>query len=118
MSEDWTPVRIEQAIHDAAQRISKGVLVCDRAYKAFLKADHEYDIAFAECYLGHEHSPAHQRKYEAELGTTKEREARDLADAAYKVTDRQMKALMTELDALRSIGTSVRQAYAVAGRGE
>lgn len=57
-------------------------------------------------------SPAHCCDHEATLATEGERAARDVADAAYRLMDRNMKALMAELDALRSIGTSVRQAYA------
>jgi len=41
-----------------------------------------------------------------------ERMARDLADAEHRLMDRNMKALERKLDAYRSIGTSVRQAYA------
>lgn len=114
----FSPVEVEQAIHQAAQRISSGVLKCDQAYRAFLDADRGYDLAFANAYLRHDKSPAHERKYHAERETQEERQARDVADATYRLMDKQMKALMAELDALRSIGTSVRQAYAVAGRGE
>jgi len=47
-----------------------------------------------------------------------EREARDVAEAAFKYADRRAKALELELRALQSIGASVRSMYAVAGRGE
>lgn len=90
----------------------------DKAYRAFLEADRSYDLAFARAYLSHEALPAHARKYQAEIDTADKREARDVADAAYKLMASNMKAIQYELDALRSIGTSVRQAYAVAGRGE
>ena len=114
---DWNPVTVEQAIHDCAQRIAKGVMKTDTAYRLFQKADHDYDLAAAKAYLA-EDGPAHERKYRTELATIDERLARDAADAAYRLMDRNMKALMAELDAYRSIGTSVRQAYSVAGRGE
>jgi len=92
----------------------------DAAYRAFLDADREFDIAEAKAYLRARDSglPAHACEYEATVQTQEERIKRDAADAAYKLMVNQMKALMAELDALRSIGTSVRQAYAVAGRGE
>ena len=114
---DWNPVTVEAAIHKCAQRIAEGVLKADRAYRLFLQADHEYDLAFAHAYLDHD-GPAHERKYHAEIATTEERGKRSEADAAYRLMDRNMRAIQSELDALRSIGTSVRQAYAVAGRGE
>lgn len=115
---DWNPATIEQAIHKCAERISAGVIKSDKAYRLFMEADHAYDLAVAHSYLGHSNSPAHERKYLAEIDTADERKHRDEADAVYRLMDRTMKAIQSELDALRSIGTSVRQAYAVAGRGE
>jgi hypothetical protein len=114
---DWNPVKVEEAIYHCAQRISPGVMKSDKAYRLFLRADQEYDLAFAKAYLDSD-GPAHERRYHAELATAEERQARDEADAAYRLVDRNMKAIQSELDALRSIGTSVRQAFAVAGRGE
>lgn len=115
---DWNPALIEKAIYEAAQRISKGVMKADEAYRDFLRADHAYDVAVAKAYLRANDRPAHERRYVAELETEHERAVRDVADAAYRLMDRNMKAIQGELDALRSIGTSIRQAYAVAGRGE
>lgn len=113
---------VENAIYKAAQRIAKGVLAAHKAYRDFLTADHAYDQACARSYLSDElvSSPAHERKYRMILDAKVIacRDARDVADAAYRLVDRNMKALMAELEALRSIGTSVRQAYSTAGTGE
>lgn len=117
MTTDWTPARVESAIEECARRIADGVLKSDKAYRAFLKADHVYDIAVAEARLGAEGS-IQDRKDKAELATIEQRRARDECDAVYKLMDRNMRSIQSELDSLRSIGTSVRQAYAVAGRGE
>ncbi|RAV17541.1 hypothetical protein DQP57_00510 [Mycobacterium colombiense] len=114
---DWNPATVEAAIHECSQRIANGVMKADAAYRKFLDSDHAYDLAFARAYLDAD-GPAHAKKYMAEIATEAERKARNVADAAYKLMDRNMKAIQSELDALRSIGTSVRQAYAVAGRGE
>ena len=114
---DWSPVQVEKAIHECSDRIAKGVMKADKAYRIFIEADQAYDLAFAEAYLDAD-GPAHAKKYEAEIATAHQRKVRDEADAAYKLMDRNMKAIQSELDALRSIGTSVRQAYAIAGRGE
>ncbi|MFC9768357.1 hypothetical protein [Rhodococcus jostii] len=114
---EHNPVQIEQAIRECANRITKGVTVCANAYSAFLGADHEYDQAFAHAYLAHE-GPAHEKKYAAELATPEQRHNRDLADAAYRYADRQARALEAELRAWQSVGASVRQMYAVAGRGD
>lgn len=111
------PVDIERAISDCANRISQGVMVCGRQYEAFLTADRDYDRAFAHAYMDHD-GPAHEKKYAAELATTDERAARDVADAAYRYADRQAKALENELRAYQSVGASVRAMYSVSGRGE
>lgn len=117
---EWNPVTTEQAIHRIAQDLSKSVLACDQAYRQFLAADHEFDLAEARAYLDarEKGSPAHACGYEATLATAEQRKARDVADAAHRLTDKNMKALLAELDAMRSIGASVREAYRVAGRGE
>jgi hypothetical protein len=110
------PVDVENAIRTCSDRISNGVKVCDERYRAFLKADREYDAAFARAYMRHE-GPAHEKKFAAELATQGQREERDNADAAYKYADRQAKALQDELRAWQSVGASVRSMYAVAGVG-
>lgn len=83
-----------------------------------MQADHDYDLAFAHAYLEHDELPAHTRKYQAEIDTAEQRKTRDAADAAHRLMLSNMRAIQSELDALRSIGVSIRQAYAVAGRGE
>jgi hypothetical protein len=117
MTVDWSPAKVEAAIHECSERIAKGVLKVDKAYRLFLEADRKYDLAVAQARLDADGS-IQDRKDKAEIATQEQREARDEADAAYRLMDRNMKAIQSELDALRSIGTSVRQAYAVAGRGE
>lgn len=114
---EHNPVTIEAAIRDCASRIANGVTVCDKRYTTYLSADHDFDVAEATAYLGHD-GPAHEKKYAAVLATQDERHARDVADAAYRYADRTARALTEELRAWQSIGASVRQTYAVAGRGE
>lgn len=114
---EWNPASVEKAIYECVQRIEVGVVKCDEAYREFLKLDHAFDVAEAKARLRYEGLTVQDRKDKALLDTIEERDKRDVADATYKLMDRQMKALMAELDALRSIGTSVCQAYAGAGRG-
>ena len=117
MTDVLSPVDIETGIRDVAARIARGVSVCSNRYKTFLEADRDYDRAYAHAYMAHE-GAAHEKKYAAELATQDEREARDLADAAYRYADRQHRALQDELRAYQSVGASVRAMYSVAGRGE
>ncbi|WP_433460731.1 hypothetical protein [Micromonospora sp. CA-248212] len=111
------PVAVEDAIREVSGRIANGVMVCDTRYRAFLAADRAYDAAFARAYMAYT-GAAHERRYAAELETAAEREARDVADAAYRYADRQAKALENELRALQSVGASMRAMYATAGVGE
>lgn len=117
MSDVLNPVSVEAAIRECANRIANGVKVCSDRYREFLEADHALDVAYARAFMAHD-GPQTEKRYAAELATEKERATRDLADAAYRYADRQNRALHAELDAYRSIGASVRQAYSVAGRGE
>jgi hypothetical protein len=117
VNEVWNPAEVEQRIKDISERISRGVGVCDKQYRAHLEAERLYDAAFALAYLDHP-GPAHEKKYAAELATHDEREARDVADAAYRYADRTARALENELRAMQSVGASIRAMYATAGRGE
>lgn len=114
---DYNPVRIETDIRDCANRIAKGVPICAERYRDYLTADRAFDVAYAHAYMAAD-GAAHERKYQAILATEGERTVRDVAEAAYKFADRKAKALEDELRALQSLGASIRQAYAVAGRGE
>ena len=117
MSDVLNPVAVEKNIRNCSDRIAASVEVCDKRYQAFLQADRLYDQAFAKAYMNHE-GPSHAKRYAAELETRREREARDVADAAYRYADRLARALETELRAWQSVGASVRAMYGVAGRGE
>jgi hypothetical protein len=117
MSQPLSPVAVEHGIREVAERIAKGVRIVSDRYAAFLAADRAYDQAHARAYLGHD-GPAHERKPAAELATVREREARDVADVAFRYADRTARALENELRAYQSIGASLRQQYSVAGVGE
>lgn len=114
---DLTPVAVEQHIRELSNRIAKSAEVCNQRYKAFLTADREYDQAFAQAFLDHDGAQG-EKKYAAEVATTDEREARDIADAAYRYADRLAKALQSELLAYQSINKSLLAQYQVAGIGE
>lgn len=114
---EWNPVSVEKAIVAVVDEIVAGIRKASEAYEKFLTADHAYDLAFAKAYMKYD-GPAHAKRYAAELATEHERTDRDACDVLYRLVERTNKALEKKLDALRSIGVSVRQAYAEAGRGE
>jgi hypothetical protein len=117
MVEEFTPVHIEQRIRGIADSISRSVKVCDERYREAQSTERAFSAAYARAYLDAS-GPQHEKRYRADLATAAEREARDVAEAAWRYADRLAKALSSELDAYRSLGASVRQAYAVAGIGE
>lgn len=114
---DLTPVAIEEHIRGLSNRIAKSAHVCNERYGAFMDADRDYARAFALAYLGHE-GPQAEKKYAAEVATTSEREARDVADAAYRYADRLSRALQSELMAYQSLNKSILAQYHVAGVGQ
>lgn len=113
----WSPVQIESAIHKVSNEIANSVTVCGAHYETFLTADRVYDYEFARAYLAAS-GAVNARKYLAEVQTTKQREDRDMADAAYRLADRRSRALQDKLRALQSVGASIRAQYGVSGRGE
>lgn len=112
------PVEIEREILDLSNKISHGVRVFSERYRAFLDADREYDRAYAAAYLGCEDGSIKDREKHAVLATISQREARDVAEVAYKHADKLHRSLSDSLRALQSVGASVRMQYATAGRGE
>lgn len=117
MTEVANPVTVEANIRACSEQIAKGVKICDERYRAFLTADHAYDVAFAHSYMGHA-GPAHEKKFAAELATRQERATRDATDAAYRYADRRARAFQDELRAWQSVGASVRAMYGAVGSVE
>lgn len=114
---EWNPVSVEKALQECSNEIVSSVPKSTDAYAEYLRADRDYDLAFAKAYMAYQ-GPAHAKKYAAEIATSEERVARDAAEVAYRYFDKLGKALEKKLDFLRSVGVSVRQAYQEAGRGE
>ena len=112
-----SPVQIEEHIRELVNRIAKGIQVCSQRYSEFLDADRLFDREYAQAYLAADGS-IKDKEQTARLETMPAREERDVADAAYRHADRLAKALDLELRAYQSLGASVRQMYANAGRGE
>ena len=111
------PVQVEEHIRELVNRIARGIQVCSKRYAEFLDADRAFDREYAQAYLAAEGS-IKDKEQTARIETMPAREERDIADAAYRHADRLAKALDLELRAYQSLGASVRQMYANAGRGE
>lgn len=114
---EWNPVSVERAILQTVNELAEGIAKASTAYEKYLQANHAYDLEYAKQYMAFD-GAAHAKKYAAEIGTERERVDRDAADVAYRLVERTNKMLERKLDAIRSIGASVRGAYVNAGRGE
>lgn len=112
---EFNPVFIESALAQTANEIADSVIACDEAYRAYLEADRAFDNAYAHAYLDAS-GAVNTKKYKAQRDTMELREARDIADAAWRYADRRAKALELQLRSWQSVGASVRSMYSVAGR--
>lgn len=107
---DLNPVSVEARIRAAADSISANLPVMDEAYRRWKKAQRDYDRARAKAFLEASGSIP-ERNARVELATSEARENAEIAEAAWQYANRRWKAAQAELDAMRSIGASVRQAY-------
>ncbi|WP_029931052.1 hypothetical protein [Nocardia otitidiscaviarum] len=114
---DYTPASIEAAILECANRIAKGVGVCNELFQAYQEAETEYVRAYAHARLNAD-VPLSERKYVADAATIEERERRDVAKAAHKHAEELAQALRNELRALQSVNKSMIGAYSAAGTGQ
>lgn len=114
---ELTPVAVENHIRELSTRIAKSASVCNERYQVFLEADRAFDQAYAKAFLAHD-GPQTEKRYAADLASIEQREARDVADAAYRYADRLSKALSAELMAFQSLNKSVLAQYGAAGVGE
>jgi len=114
MSEPWSPTTVERRLMEIANEIAHLISEAIDRHRAYLIADHAYDVAMAHAYLAAE-GPVKVREYKAELATETERAARDEADVLYRHVERRLRGKHDELEAFRSVGASVRTAYSTGG---
>ena len=110
-------MQVEQKILETSNRIARSAGECDRRYRAFLEAERAYEQAYAAAYMGFE-GPQQEKRYAAVRATSAEKEALDVADAAYRYVDRLAKSLQAELMSYQSVNRSVLATYSAAGVGE
>lgn len=117
ISKPLNPVEVEDIIFNISNRIAKGVSIVSKREDTYMAAKRAYDRAVAVAVLEADGTVL-EKKAKVELAVVEERDAMDLAYSAWKFADRQARALSLQLDAVRSIGASIRNMYQVAGRGE
>ena len=113
-SEEWSPVGIEARLKTIANDNAHLIGLAHDTHRDYLTEAHAYDLAYARAYMRCT-GPAHERRYYAEIQTEEERTIMDAADVAHRHVERQLRGKRDELDAIRSVGVSVRQAYATGG---
>ena len=106
------PVEIEAGLRKVARMNFLGIRIVTEAEKEARKKAAEYDRIHANACFNHQ-GPAYEKKWAAELhpDVIAAREAKDVAEVAFKHAERRQRELGKQLDALRSIGTSVRESY-------
>ncbi len=105
------PVDVERSIRETADDIARNVRVVSDAEREARRTRVFYDRAFASAYLAAE-GPAHEKRYRAELATGAERDVMEVADLAYRHSERLAKSLEAKLRAFQSVGASIRTMYA------
>ena len=116
---DYNPVSVEKDILDTVNEISQGVITARDAHERKLASERAYKRAYARAFLAHK-GPQTEKKIAANIvpEVMEAEDLRDVHDVAYDYAKENNRALSGKLDAMRSVGASVRQAYANAGRGE
>lgn len=107
---DLNPVQIERRILASANTLAQTIQEMDRNLRVFQEAQRVLDRARAKAFLGSTGSIP-ERNAQVELATVSERDKKDVAEAAWQYARNRSRALHAELDALRSVGASVRTAY-------
>lgn len=100
------PADVESAIRDIVNEIALGVRTVSDALERYRAAERAYDQAFARAYMA-AGGAAHERKYVAEIETASEREARDVAEVAWRYAERVAKSQENELSGWQTIAKSI-----------
>lgn len=113
---EFNPVLVEQTLIDIVGELDDALPKGRDALTNALAAKRTFEQAEARAYMKHT-GPAHEKKYAAVLATEQEAIDRDAAEVAHRYMASLSRVLEKKLDAFRSIGASVREAYREAGRG-
>lgn len=116
---EYNPVSVEQEILATVNELSQGIITARDSHEASLTAEREYKRAYARAFMAHK-GPQTEKKVAANIvqAVMDAEDHRDVTNVAYTFAKDLNNTLGKKLDAIRSVGASVRQAYANAGRGE
>lgn len=115
-AEDLNPVMVETRIQELVQTLSDSLKEWRKLYRAHKEAEREFDAAFARAKIAVSADvPYNDRGQHATLATQKEREAKDLADEAFKYAEHRLDGVKKALSAWQSLNKSIQTAYLNSG---
>lgn len=117
MADDYeplNPVEVERRIRTLANESGKAVRVVTDLLAAYREAERVYDREYAAAYLAHD-GAAGSKRYAAEVATSELRQARDVAEVAWRYAERAAASLERQLSAYQTINRTVAQMYSAAG---
>lgn len=116
-AEDLDPVKVEKRIQELVQALSDALVEWRGLFRAYKEADREFDRAYAAAKISVDKDvPYNDRGQWATLKTMDQREAKDLADEAFRYAENRLDAIKKALSAWQSLSNSMRTAYQNAGR--
>ncbi|OMC55433.1 hypothetical protein A5747_13675 [Mycobacterium sp. IS-836] len=113
--EGLTPIEVEKRLLELTDTLREALVDWKTRYKAYRDTEREYDQAFARAKLASQEA-TNDKKYDAELRTAAEREAKDDADVLFKYAEQRLRSIHNVISAWQTVGKSVQQAYQNAGR--
>lgn len=106
-----TPLDVEQALLRLLETIDRAVAAVEESEHESSTASLEFDVAFARAMVRSQASSAEKRKAEAVLACEDLLRAKVRTEAVRTAKKERMKALLEQVDIVRSIGASVRASY-------
>lgn len=120
--EALNPLDVEAKLLELVETLSKSLVEWKRLYKNLKDCERGYDAAYAAARLAAADAGVtpNDRKYHADLNpdVSQARKDKDEAEVLFKYAEERLRGVHAAIRAWQSVGTSVRQAYANAGRGE
>jgi hypothetical protein len=112
-----SPAAVDAAIAECVNQIAASVKTVSDAEATASHQRRLFDWAWAQATLRAEGSNAEARKAFVMIKTMDERAKAEVAEEAYRFSQRHARALEKRLDGLRSQGVSIRAMYGSAGVG-
>ncbi|SHT54276.1 Uncharacterised protein [Mycobacteroides abscessus subsp. abscessus] len=116
---EYNPVSVEKSIIGVVNEKARGIVTARDAYKELLDARKKYKRERNRAYMLHK-GPQTEKKIAAEIvpEVMAAEDDMDVKDVAYQYAKDLNELSSDKLEAMRSVGASVRKAYENTGRGD